>query len=272
MEQELSIKLNHVSCKIGKRFLLKKINWEVMQGSHWVVFGMNGSGKTTLLSIIAGFQNYSDGELEVLGQQYTTENIFEIRKQIGWVSASFFDKLLNEETAMDIVLSGLFGALGKEYRILDKDILKAQYILKELNLGDKIDRTFRSLSKGEQQNVLIARALINNPKILVLDEPGTGLDIFNREYMLQTVRDIADKTNITIIYVTHYVEEILDIFDQCLFMKNGEIYKSGKTSELLTAKELSNLLEYPVKTEKMNGRTYIAMDVSSKMLSVVNEV
>lgn len=272
MRNELVIELNHISCQIGNKYLLKDICWNVEKGSHWVVFGLNGSGKTTLLSIIAGFQSYSDGSLKVFGEEYSEKNIFDLRKQIGWVSASFFDRYFHEESVLDIVLSGLFGTLGIENKVTADIIRKARYILHKLKLSDKSDRSFNSLSKGEQQNVLIARTLMSRPKILVLDEPGTGLDISNREDMLQFVREIAEITDITIIYVTHYVEEIMDVFDHCMFMKNGKIQKLGSTKELLSAESLSELLEHQVYTKEIDNRIYVSQSPSSDLSCFVKAV
>ena len=176
---------------------------------------MNGSGKTTLLSIIAGFRGYTSGSVNVFGSPYTEENILEKRKRVGWISSSFFDTYYQREAVLNIVLSGISGKLGmNRWAVTNDDIKRAKSLLIELGLKDKMHRTFDLLSKGERQNVLIARALISDPELLILDEPGTGLDVFAREYMLATVRALAANKERTIIYVTHYTEEILDIFDK----------------------------------------------------------
>ncbi len=272
MDKEIIVELDHVSCRRGRKYLLRDICWNVKKGSHWVVFGLNGSGKTTLLSIIAGFQSYSDGILKIFGEEYSEENIFDIRKQVGWVSMSFFDKYLHEENIIDIVLSGLFGTLGIEDKVSVNEFRRAKYILKKLNLSDKMDQSFSSLSNGEQQNVLIARALMSRPKILVLDEPGTGLDISNREKMIQFVQEIAETTDITIIYVTHHVEEIIDVFDHCVFIKNGRIYKIGATKELLSSENLTNLTGCPIYTNEIDRRIYISQPVSEKIAQFIKEM
>ena len=142
------IKARNLCCKSGKRYLLNQINWEVKRGEHWLIFGLNGSGKTTLLSTIAGFQRATSGELEVLGQTYSNETILQLRRKIGWVSSSFFDKYLKEEAVLDIVLSGLFGTLGIAADISAADVRRAKALLKELRMDGKMNRSFASLSKG----------------------------------------------------------------------------------------------------------------------------
>lgn len=265
MTRDTVVKVKNLSCISGKRCLLKDINWEVKKGDRWVVFGMNGCGKTTLLSIIAGFKDYNKGELEVLGESYTPKNTLAIRKKIGWVSSSFFDKYYHQEIALDIVLSGIFGSLGIGYSVTNRDIIRAKELLSELRLGDKINSPFDLMSKGEQQNVLIARALVSNPEILVLDEPGTGLDVFAREYLLSTVKDLSINTDMTIIYVTHYTEEILDVFDQSLLLKYGQVYAKGLTKDIFNDKTISSFLNYPVRVNQEREHYSISMEVQSRI-------
>jgi len=250
------IKLKNVSCKAGMKYLLRDINWNVMKGEHWVVFGMNGSGKTTLLSIIAGFKHFSEGTVSILGQEYNNENILEIRKRIGWVSSSFFDKYYTQESALHIVLSGLNGTLGLDDKITLEDVKLAKELLIKLNLGDKINRTFDTFSKGERQNILIARALISRPEILILDEPCTGLDVYNRSLLFQTIEGLSEEKNLTIIYVTHYIEEIIPLFDNMLLLKNGHIFSKGKTEQLITKEIFDEFLGYPVDIYREKNGTY----------------
>ena len=247
---ETVIKTEKLCCQSGKHYLLKDITWEVKRGEHWVVFGLNGSGKTTLLSAIAGYKQPTEGKLEVLGQHYSEDTIFSLSRRIGWISASFFDKYYTGETVLYIVLSGLFGTLGISDTITDADVIRAKALMKEWNIAHKSDMPFSMLSKGEQQNVLIARALMGNPEILVLDEPGTGLDVIAREGMMERVRYLAENTDITIIYVTHYPEEIQDCFDKCLLMQQGKILANGTVEEIFNSKKLSEILNCQVRVQK----------------------
>ena len=258
------VKAEHLSCQSGRRYLIHDINWEIEKGDHWIVFGMNGCGKTTLLSIIAGFKGETSGKLEVFGEEYNEENISSHRKRIGWVSSSFFDKYLSWESAMDIVLSGVSGTLSLSKDITDDDVKRAKLLLKKLRLGNKMAQPFALMSKGERQCVLIARALISNPEILILDEPGTGLDIYAREYVLQAIADLAETTDMTIIYVTHYVEEILPMFDKTILMKDGYIVEQGKTSEMFDNESISRLLGYPVvAAQDAMGNVRVKLEVES---------
>lgn len=251
------IKAQNLCCQSGKHYLLKDISWEVRQGEHWVVFGLNGSGKTTLLSAIAGYKQPTEGTLEVFGQQYGDDTIFDLSKQIGWVSASFFDKYYTGETVLYIVLSGMFGTLGISDTVTDADVCRAKKLMQQWHIAHKCDMPFSMLSKGEQQNVLIARAMMGNPKILVLDEPGTGLDVLAREQMMQYVRQLAETTDITIIYVTHYPEEIQNCFTKCLMMQNGMVIAKGSVDELFESATLSRLLQCKVMVETTSSGTML---------------
>ncbi len=257
MEQDVDtiVCAENLSCLSGSNYLLKDINWQVQRGEQWVVFGRNGCGKTTLLSIIAGYKNFSGGNLQVFGQTYTAENILEIRKKIGWISSSFFDKYYSHETVLNIVLSGLFGTLGIDCGVVeDGDVIRAMNLLDELGIKHKHKFSFDMLSKGERQNVLIARAFISNPEILILDEPGTGLDVVARENLLCKIKTLSEEQNMTNIYVTHYPEEILPSFDKCLLLRNGTIYQTGSTEELFNSETMSDFLNLSLKVTQHEGK------------------
>ncbi len=240
------IKVENLCCQAGNRYLLRDINWQVAKGERWVVFGLNGSGKTTLLSIIAGYKMPTGGSVEVFGEPYSQDNILSVRKRIGWVSSSYFDKYYTKESALTIVLSGLCGTLGVDSTVKADDFIRAKALLSEWNLDRKFDFPFSMLSKGERQNVLIARALIAEPEILALDEPGTGLDVLAREQLLRKIDQLAAETAMTIIYVTHYPEEILPIFDRCLVLRRGRLIKKGELTEIMTTEQLTEILEADV--------------------------
>lgn len=263
------IEVKDLYCIYGEHYTLIDIDWEVQKGENWVVFGLNGSGKTTLLSIIAGYHTAHSGTVRVFDQEYSAENTLELRKRIGWVSSSFFDRYYYNETAINIVLSGLFGTLGVSDMVSDEEIIRAKKLLKELNLYRKENRIFGTMSKGERQNVLIARALISNPDILVLDEPGNGLDVLAREYMLETVQKLSNEKNITVLYVTHYIEEILPIFDNALMLKDGKIYAVGKTKDILTTESLSEYFNHDIRITHQNDRYAAALKTESKIVELL---
>ena len=247
MPKDLVIDVKNLELKAGYRYLLKDINWQVERGENWVVFGMNGSGKTTLLSVLAGYKQATAGSFTVLGETYNADNILDLRRRIGWVSGSFFDQKYTRESALDIVLSGKTGAIGLDrHSIADADIKQAKRLLTELHLSDKIYQPFHMMSKGEREDVLIARALLSEPEILLLDEPCTGLDILAREHFLNTLRDLAENSDLTIIYVTHYTEEILlDVFKKSLLLKDGLIFAHGDTEELFSDDIFADFLDAP---------------------------
>lgn len=254
MVSETVVEVKNLSCLSGSQFLLNNISWTIHRGEQWVVFGRNGCGKTTLLSIIAGYKRYSSGKLEVFGQNYSAENILGIRKRIGWISSSFFDTYYHEEAVLDIVLAALSGTLGVPFEVSNAQIIKAKRLLTDLGIKDKIHTPFDMLSKGERQHVLIARAFMTDPEILILDEPGTGLDVLARERLLVTIKDLAAAQDTTIIYVTHYPEEILPSFDKALLLRNGAVYKIGTTDALFTSEVMSDFFSYPVHIEHTGER------------------
>lgn len=250
------IELKKVNCKVGYRYLLKDVDWSVRKGEHWVVFGMNGSGKTTLLSIIAGFKHYTGGTVSLFGEMFSNDNILNIRKRVGWVSASFFDKYYSKESALNIVLSGRNGTLGLEYDITLEDVKLAKALLADFKLGNNVNKTFDMFSKGERQNILIARALIHNPDILILDEPCTGLDVYNRSYLFSTIEKLCKRKDLTVIYVTHYAEEILPLFNDILLLKNGHVFMQGQKEIVFTQRNVSQLLGYEVELQQDENEVY----------------
>lgn len=237
-----AIDLSH---KQGAKHLLREINWNIAENEHWVLFGLNGCGKTTLLSILAGYRHYSAGTIKLFGEILTKENAIALRRQVSFVSTSFFDNLYNHENVLNIVLSGLTGNLNVRHTITDADVRKAKQLLTALGLREKYCYPYDLLSKGQRQKVLIARALINPPKLLILDEPCTGLDIFAREFFLNTISQIAAETNTAIIYVTHHVDEIIPTFTKAALMKNGSLHSQGNLTDIFTAENMSDFFEAP---------------------------
>ena len=270
MDSDFVIEIEKLGCKAGYRYLLKDVNWQVARGEHWVVFGMNGSGKTTLLSIIAGYKHFSEGKVWLFGQLFDNKNILAFRKKIGWVSSSFFDKHYSKESVLDIVLSGKCGALGLCANLDLNDVVFAKEMLGDLGLGDKINRGFDMLSKGERQNVLIARAMFSQPEILILDEPCSGLDVYNRNYLFNTLEALGRVKDLTIIYVTHYAEEIMPIFDKALFLKNGRVLAQGEMAALFREALLEEMIENPVEiAREHSGRYRIDVQTTSSLTHVL---
>ncbi len=244
------IEIKNLACKTGHTYLLNRINWSVKKGEHWAVYGMNGCGKTTLLSVIAGFKHYTDGTLKVFGTEYSNENTLEIRKNIGFISSSFFDKRYSKENVLDIVLSAKSGVLGRTCDTTLDDVKYAKELLDAFHVKNKINKQFDMLSKGERQSVLLARALFNKPELLILDEPCNGLDVYKRESLFCVIDELARMGGITMVYVTQHIEEIGKMFDHTLLLRNGYVFDKGKTDEMFTTEKLSSFLGYDLEVKK----------------------
>ncbi|MBO8163445.1 MAG: ABC transporter ATP-binding protein [Brevibacillus sp.] len=253
------IEMKHVSWE-RENTILRNISWQVKSGEHWCLVGLNGSGKTTLLNIINGYIWPTKGEVAVLGQSFGQCDLRELRRKIGWVSASLQERLYGQETAEQIVLSGKFASIGLYDRIEDDDRAQAEELLRSLGCEALLKRTYATLSQGERQKVLIARALMAKPALLILDEPCSGLDLIAREHLLAMIAQIASEpASPTLIYVTHHIEEILPCFSHTLLLKQGEVYQAGPTQEVLTADLLSRFFEVPISIQERDRRVWVTL-------------
>lgn len=259
MNAEPIIQIQNLTLQTGSNRLLTDINWTINRGENWIVFGRNGSGKTTLLSTLVGFHKFQRGSLKINGIEFSAENMLQLRQEIGWVSSSFFAQYYRNEKVLDIVLSSWTGTLGVSSFPEDRAVVRAKQLLTDLGLRAKIEMPYSTLSKGEQQKVIIARAFLTDPKILIFDEPETGLDVVTREKLSNMIQKLSKSDNMTIIYVTHYLEEILTTFDNCLLLKQGTIYKQGKTAQLFSSDVMSDFLNEEVSITQSGGRMHITI-------------
>ncbi len=254
------LEANSVSLIQAGQWLLNDIDWTIKKGEHWSLIGLNGSGKTTLLNLINGYYWPTRGELTVLGNRFGTCDLGEMRKGIGWVSSSLQEKMYPDNNALQIAISGAYASIGLYEQPKEETIQKAVQLLKEFGCGDLIERDYKTLSQGERQKVLIARALMADPELLILDEPCTGLDFFSREHLLETVKKVtAKESGPTLIYVTHHVEEILPSMSHTLLMKDGGVYNSGLTNDVLTASSLSEFFGANVQVEERRARKWLSL-------------
>ncbi|WP_077213415.1 ABC transporter ATP-binding protein [Bacillus dakarensis] len=244
----MTIQLTNVYLKRDGSPILKDINWNVEKGEHWVLFGLNGAGKTAILNLLNGYHFPSSGVVKVLGKEFGKVDLREhVRRKIGLVSSSLQEKLYKTDSAYEIVLSGAFTSIGLYDTPTDEMRQKAVSLLESLGALHYADRNYETLSQGEKQRVLIARALMNDPEILILDEPTNGLDFIAREKLLETIERIANTSKApTLLYVTHHLEEILPIFKKTLLLKNGEVFAAGDTSEMISEGILSKFFELEV--------------------------
>ncbi|MEW9697620.1 ABC transporter ATP-binding protein [Paenibacillus sp. SI8] len=238
--------------------LLKAINWRVKKGEHWAILGLNGSGKTTLLNIINGYIWPTNGTVKVLENSFGSVDLRELRKEIGWVSSSLQDKLYMNDKAEYIVVSGKFATIGLYENPTAEEWARADQLMRQLSCGHLKGRTFQSCSQGEKQKLLIARSLMASPKLLILDEPCNGLDLFSRERLLEAIDYLAQDADApTLIYVTHHTEEILPIFRHALLLRRGEVFQSGELREMLTSEQLTDFFETPVDVIERDERIWV---------------
>ncbi len=257
---KMIVELEGVSRRRDDKLLLDGVDWQVQKGEHWVLYGLNGAGKTSLLDLINAYFFPTEGKATVLGLEFGKTYLAEkLRSQIGFVSASVQQKLPAHDNAYEVVLSGAFASLGLYQETSEKIDQKGIDILRELGCLGYANRNYHTLSQGEQQRVLIGRALMADPELLILDEPTAGLDFIAREELLESIAAIAKKPNgPTIIYVTHHIEEIMPEFNKILLLKAGKVFASGNTAELLTSGRLSDFFDVPVNLVWSNERPLLS--------------
>ena len=226
----------------SKKLVLSGITWHIRPGEQWVLFGRNGSGKTRLLEIITGYNFPSTGTVSRFGQEKGYD-IRQIRKKTGIVNTLLKDMFLQSEPLINVVLSGLFASIGLFDDPAKHDTEKARALLNSIGMADRSQDPFGILSDGEKQKVLMLRALINNPSLVILDEPCMGLDIAAREDLLADLQELILSNKISAIYVTHHVEEIIPLFDKIYILHNGTEQYSGSLKDGLTSEMLSGIFQ-----------------------------
>ncbi len=239
----------------GKVMILDGISWRVERGQHWVILGANGSGKTSLLSALTGYLTPSAGRIIVLGHRYGRTDWRELRKHVGLVSSSVRQMMPESEPVLETVVSGRNAMIDFWGRISKADRARAQRILKQIECGHLAGRPWVFLSQGERQRVLIGRALMARPPLLVLDEPCAGLDPVARECFLHFLDRLGRSRNApTLVLVTHHVEEITPVFSHALLLKAGSALTAGKKSEVLASRFVSQAFGAPLRLHANNGR------------------
>ena len=255
----IQLSLTNVSLERQNKKLLNNVTWQVNKGEHWAILGLNGSGKTSLLKLITAEYWTSQGSMEVLGNQFCSTDISNIRTKIGIVGSFIAERLSPHMLAEKIVLTGKYKSsiLYTEYG--EKELEEARQMLISIGGEHLLGRIYASLSQGEKQLLLIARSLMESPEILILDEATSGLDLFAREKLLTQIEQITSLPNApTIIYVTHHAEEITRSFTHVLLLKKGNIIAKGPKNEVLTEEILSDFYDQPVSIVPLGDeRVYI---------------
>nr|WP_290178029.1 ABC transporter ATP-binding protein [Corynebacterium aquatimens] len=247
-----------VEFRRGGNTLVGPINWQVKEGQRWVVIGPNGAGKTTLITMAAAQAIPSSGEIEILGETIGKTDMRDLRTSIGMTSTSLAERVPPLERVEDLVLSGGYAIVGRwreEYE--EEDYEQVHDALDQVGAFHLRGRTWNTLSDGERKRVLIARAIMVDPELLIMDEPGAGLDLGGREDLVAYLGDLAlDPDAPAIIMITHHVEEIPEGFTHALLLDEGSVVAQGPIDEVLTSENLTSAYHQPITITKDDGRYF----------------
>jgi iron complex transport system ATP-binding protein len=250
------LELADVTVRRGTATLLDEITWVVRDDQRWVVLGPNGAGKTTLLQVASAQMHPTDGVVAVLDEIIGMVDVFELRPRIGLTSAALAERIPRDEAVRDVVVSASYGVVGRwREQYDDLDHARAEQLLQEVGALHLLDRTFGTLSEGERKRVQIARALMADPELLLLDEPAAGLDLGGREDLVSTLTVLAqDPTSPATVLVSHHVEEIPPGFTHALLLREGSVVASGPVDEVVTEHNLSTTFGMPLVLTREDGR------------------
>jgi iron complex transport system ATP-binding protein len=255
MRDKAILEVSNLRIRRGVTTILQDVYWRVEAGQHWVILGANGSGKTSLLSALTGYLTPTAGEISVLGRHYGHSDWRELRKRIGLVSSSIRQLMANDEPALETVISGKYAMIDFWGKATPSDRSRALRLLKSVECGPLADRRWEVLSQGERQRVLIGRALMANPRLLILDEPCAGLDPAAREHFLRFIERLGRRQRSpTLVLVTHHVEEIMPVFSHVLVLKSGKVIAAGEKSAILRARMLTDAFDTPMRLHSRAGR------------------
>jgi iron complex transport system ATP-binding protein len=250
------LKLRGVSVRRETSLLLRNVDWTAHEHERWIIIGPNGAGKTTLLQVAGTLVHPTEGTVEVLGERLGEVDVFELRPRIGLTSASIAERVPNGEKVIDLVLTASYAILGRwkeEYE--SSDVTRAVELLDALGCAHLIRRRFATLSEGERKRVQIARALMPDPELLLLDEPAAGLDLGGREDLLRRLSTLAQNPKAPmIVLVTHHVEEVPDGFTHAMLLRRGAVLAAGPIEEVFTARNLSRCFGVPLEIERHEKR------------------
>lgn len=250
------IELSDVTVRRGSTLLLDHVSLSIGDGERWVVVGPNGAGKTTLMAIMAGRLFPTQGEVAVLGETLGATDIAELRQRIGFASAAQAQAFPPGEAVRDVVVTGAYDVTGRwreHYEPSDEG--RAHLLMRQWGIAHLADRTLGTLSEGERKRTLIARSLMPDPELLLLDEPGAGLDLAGREDLVSRLAQLASvPASPVLVLVTHHVEEIPPSFTHALVLAQGRVVASGPRAEVLTSDVLSRAFGMALAVQSLNGR------------------
>lgn len=241
-----ALSLEHLTVNLDGHLALNDVTWVVERGHHAAVLGPNGCGKSTLLNALLTYAPVSSGTLRVLGETYGRSDWRDLRKRVGLVSAGAANRVPNSSSAAEVVVSGAQATFGLWDAPTTEELEEARAVLASLDIGHLEARRYGTLSQGERQRVLIARALATKPELLILDEPCTNLDIIAREHFLAWLETQLPRTTMTVLLVTHHPEELIPGIDEVLLLSNGRKLTSGPVGDVLTTENLSTAYGAPL--------------------------
>jgi iron complex transport system ATP-binding protein len=250
------LRLRGVGVRHDKSMLLRDVDWTARSDESWVVIGPNGAGKTTLLQVAATLLPQTHGTVEVLGESLPDADVADLRTRIGMASAVIAEQVPPGEKVIDLVLTASYGILGRDTEDYDSaDVTRAVELLDALGCAHLIRRRFATLSEGERKRVQIARSLMADPELLLLDEPAAGLDLGGREDLMRRIASLLrDPRSPMMVLVTHHVEEVPEGFTHGLLMRKGTVLAAGPLAEVFTQRNLSRCFGVPLVVERRASR------------------
>ena len=255
-DEDTVIAFDNVNVVRGGNHLVRALSWQVELDERWVVLGPNGAGKTTLLNLASGRLHPTHGDAWVLGERLGRTDINELRTRIGLTTGHFAERIPPEETVLDVVVTAAWSVVGRWRESYDEqDVARARALLDQLGMGTLAGRTFGTLSEGERKRTQIARALMTDPELMLLDEPTAGLDLGGREDLLGRLTELAEDPDApAMVLVTHHVEEIPPGFTHALLLREGTVVAAGLLGETLTAENLSKTFGVPLIVQRAGDR------------------
>jgi iron complex transport system ATP-binding protein len=255
-DPDLVISVDRASVVRSGTYLLRDVSWRVELDERWVVLGPNGAGKTTLLNLAAARLHPTSGTVDVLGERLGRVDVNELRTRIGLATAGLADRIPGDETVHDVALTASWGVVGRfreRYEAMDE--IRARALLDQMGVATLADRRFGTLSEGERKRTLIARALMTDPELLLLDEPAAGLDLGGREDLVARLAELAyDPDAPALVLVTHHVEEIPPGFTHALLLREGMVVAQGLLAETVTSENLSKTFGLPLQVTYSGDR------------------
>ncbi|MDR1513220.1 MAG: ABC transporter ATP-binding protein [Propionibacteriaceae bacterium] len=260
------ILVRDVSVRRGDALILDHVTWTVDEADRWVIIGPNGAGKTTLVCLVSAALFPTSGEVELLGEVLGRVDVFELRPRIGVCSTAVAQQIPDDEAVRDVVISAAYAVFGRWREVYrESDRRRADGLMADLGVGHLVDRTFGTLSEGERKRVQIARALMTDPEVLILDEPTAGLDLAGRELLLDTLSLIVLEPRAPAsVMVTHHVEEIPVGITHGLMLKRGRVVAAGPLAHVMTAPVLSATFDLPLEVGQRHGRWWAQANLARR--------